>query len=49
MNPIAAGVRVTGRARADLAGILAERYESGESIRGIASSLGRSYGFVSSC
>jgi hypothetical protein len=40
------GRRVTGPARATLGTELAARYRSGESIRQIAASLGRSYGFV---
>jgi hypothetical protein len=40
------GRRVTGAARATLATELATRYRAGESIRQIATSLGRSYGFV---
>ena len=38
--------RVTGEARADLARDLAARYRAGDSIRELAESTGRSYGFV---
>jgi hypothetical protein len=40
------GQRVTGKNRDKLAGDLRRRYEKGESIRSIAASTGRSYGFV---
>ncbi|PSK98161.1 hypothetical protein CLV63_106209 [Murinocardiopsis flavida] len=40
------GTRVTGSDRSDLATELKRRYESGESIRSLAASTGRSYGFV---
>ena len=40
------GTRVTGVDRSKLATLLGERYDSGESIRSIAASTGRSYGFV---
>ena len=40
------GVRVTGPDRSKLATSLAGRYEAGESIRSLASSTGRSYGFI---
>ena len=46
MTGIPKGHRVTGDARAALVPQLRARYESGESIRAIAASLGRSYGFV---
>lgn len=38
--------RVTGLDRSKLATALAKRYEAGESIRSLAASTGRSYGFV---
>jgi predicted transcriptional regulator len=38
--------RVTGEARATLARDLAARYRAGDSIRELAESTGRSYGFV---
>jgi predicted transcriptional regulator len=38
--------RVTGEARAALAQDLAMRYRAGDSIRELAESTGRSYGFV---
>jgi hypothetical protein len=40
------GSRVTGAAREKLATDLKEKYESGESIRSLAQTTGRSYGFV---
>jgi predicted transcriptional regulator len=40
------GARVTGPDRSKLASSLAGRYEAGESIRSLASSTGRSYGFI---
>ncbi|MBW8806285.1 MAG: transcriptional regulator [Catenulispora sp. 13_1_20CM_3_70_7] len=40
------GSRVTGDARSQLATDLKAKYEAGESIRALAQSTGRSYGFV---
>jgi hypothetical protein len=40
------GTRVTGVDRSKLATQLRRRYDSGESIRSLAASTGRSYGFV---
>lgn len=40
------GTRVTGADRSKLAADLKTRYDAGESIRSLASSTGRSYGFV---
>jgi len=40
------GTRVTGGERDRLAADLKRKYDSGESIRALASSTGRSYGFV---
>jgi Helix-turn-helix domain len=40
------GTRVTGADRSKLATDLEQRYDSGESIRSLASATGRSYGFV---
>jgi predicted transcriptional regulator len=40
------GSRVTGDDRGKLAADLKEKYESGQSIRLLAESSGRSYGFV---
>lgn len=40
------GTRVTGSDRDKLAADLARKYKSGESIRALAESTGRSYGFV---
>lgn len=39
-------VRVTGSERTELARELAARYQAGDSIRELAESQGRSYGFV---
>ncbi len=40
------GTRVTGADRTKLAADLKKRYDSGESIRALAATTGRSYGFV---
>lgn len=40
------GARIVGDARSELADRLRSAYEAGESIRSLASDLGRSYGFV---
>lgn len=40
------GTRVTGADRSKLAADLKSRYDAGESIRSLAVSTGRSYGFV---
>jgi predicted transcriptional regulator len=40
------GTRVTGVDRTKLGTLLGRRYDSGESIRELAASTGRSYGFV---
>ncbi|WP_299951964.1 helix-turn-helix domain-containing protein [uncultured Modestobacter sp.] len=40
------GKRITGDDRSSLAGELRERYDNGESIRSLATSTNRSYGFV---
>jgi hypothetical protein len=40
------GSRVTGTERDKLAGDLRRKYDSGQSIRALAASTGRSYGFV---
>jgi Helix-turn-helix domain len=40
------GTRVTGVDRHKLATLLGKRYDAGESIRSLAASTGRSYGFV---
>jgi predicted transcriptional regulator len=40
------GTRVTGVDRSKLATVLSKRYDNGESIRSLAASTGRSYGFV---
>ena len=40
------GTRVTGADRSKLASSLRQRYDAGESIRSLASSTGRSYGFI---
>jgi len=46
MDQIAKGSRVTGDARDLLTGQITLRYQSGESIRSIAATTGRSYGFI---
>jgi hypothetical protein len=40
------GTRVTGEDRSKLADDLKDRYAAGESIRSLATSTGRSYGFI---
>ena len=40
------GTRVTGTDRSKLAADLSTRYGAGESIRSLATSTGRSYGFI---
>jgi len=40
------GTRITGTARDDLAAELRKKYDGGSSIRLLAESTGRSYGFV---
>jgi Helix-turn-helix domain len=40
------GTRVIGADRSRLGTVLGKRYDSGESIRSLAASTGRSYGFV---
>ena len=40
------GTRVTGADRTKLAAELKKKYNAGESIRSLASSTGRSYGFI---
>jgi hypothetical protein len=40
------GTRVTGEDRNKLASDLKNRYDAGESIRSLATSTGRSYGFI---
>ena len=46
MAELKKGSRVTGDDRSTLAAVLKKRYEKGESIRLLAESSGRSYGFV---
>lgn len=46
MPELKKGSRVTGSERDRLAADLKRKYDSGESIRALASSTGRSYGFV---
>lgn len=46
MAELKKGSRVTGPDRDTLASDLRRRYEQGESIRDLAESTGRSYGFV---
>ena len=45
-DPVKKGTRVTGADREKLATDLKKRYESGDSIRALAASTERSYGFV---
>lgn len=45
-KPLGSGIRITGAARESLATELGLRYAAGESIRSLANSTGRSYGFV---
>ena len=40
------GSRITGTERDKLAGDLRRKYDSGQSIRALADSTGRSYGFI---
>jgi len=40
------GSRITGSERDRLAGDLRRKYDSGQSIRALAQSTGRSYGFI---
>ncbi len=46
MVEIKKGARLTGTERDDLASKLVKEYEQGASIRSLAESTGRSYGFV---
>jgi hypothetical protein len=46
VGEIRKGVRLTGADRDKLAARLVEQYEQGASIRALAESTGRSYGFV---
>ena len=46
MADLGKGRRITGTARNTLASELAKKYEKGASIRALAESTGRSYGFV---
>lgn len=46
MAEVGKGRRVTGSERDKLAGELKKKYEGGTSIRALAESTGRSYGFV---
>lgn len=46
MTELKKGSRVTGDDRSSLAADLKDKYERGESIRVLAESSGRSYGFV---
>jgi hypothetical protein len=45
-DTIRKGTRVTGADRGKLATDLKARYDAGESIRSLATSTGRSYGFI---
>ncbi|MBA0125920.1 transcriptional regulator [Haloechinothrix alba] len=46
MADLKKGARITGDSRDKLAADLKKKYEKGESIRSLAESTGRSYGFV---
>lgn len=46
MTQLQKGARITGPARDKLAGEVTKQYTNGRSIRELASSHGRSYGFV---
>ncbi len=46
VHKLSKGSRITGEDRTDLVKQLVKRYERGESIRSIATDIGRSYGFV---
>ncbi|HWB66546.1 MAG TPA: helix-turn-helix domain-containing protein [Mycobacteriales bacterium] len=46
MAELKKGNRITGAERDKLSAGLRKRYDAGESIRDLASSTGRSYGFV---
>lgn len=46
MADLKKGSRVTGSSRDKLAADLKKRYANGESIRALAESTGRSYGFI---
>lgn len=46
MSTIKKRVQITGKARVNLSKRLARQYERGASIRALAESTGRSYGFV---
>ncbi len=46
MPDLQKGRRIVGDARSELTSELAKRYERGESIRQLAESTGRSYGFI---
>lgn len=46
MAELKKGARITGSHRSKLASDLKKKYEKGASIRGLAASTGRSYGFV---
>lgn len=46
MTRLVKGKRISGELRDEVAQSLAQRYRAGESIRSLASDVGRSYGFV---
>lgn len=46
MADLPKGTRISGAAREDLTADFVRRYTAGESIRDLAKSTGRSYGFV---
>ena len=46
MAQLAKGARITGADRDQLTASVRRRYDSGESIRSISATTGRSYGFI---
>lgn len=46
LSELPKGGRITGTSRTELAGLLKDRYAAGASIRNLAQSTGRSYGFI---
>lgn len=45
-DKVTKGVRITGDDRVSIAAEIEQRYLGGETVRAIATDLGRSYGFV---
>jgi hypothetical protein len=46
LTALGKGKRITGEERGTVASLICEQYAGGQSIRQIAASTGRSYGFV---